>query len=68
MVATSCFLFLRSIQHTSNSNNLSPLVLPPADKDIPNSSKVAVEVTPPMNGVAGGDDVRLQFLFFRPFV
>ncbi|XP_059186813.1 sodium/potassium/calcium exchanger 2-like [Centropristis striata] len=27
-----------------------------ADKNIPNSSKVAVEVTPPMNGVAGGDE------------
>uniref|UniRef100_A0A3P9MSN8 Solute carrier family 24 member 2 n=1 Tax=Poecilia reticulata TaxID=8081 RepID=A0A3P9MSN8_POERE len=25
------------------------------DKKLPNSSKVAVEVTPPMNGVAGGD-------------
>ncbi|KAG7223675.1 hypothetical protein INR49_015400 [Caranx melampygus] len=27
-----------------------------ADKNIPNSSNVAVEVTPPMNGVAGGDE------------
>ncbi|XP_040002535.1 sodium/potassium/calcium exchanger 2 [Xiphias gladius] len=27
-----------------------------ADKNIPNSTKVAVEVTPPMNGVAGGDE------------
>ncbi|XP_029293140.1 sodium/potassium/calcium exchanger 2-like [Cottoperca gobio] len=27
-----------------------------SDKDIPNSSNVAVEVTPPMNGVAGGDE------------
>lgn len=26
-----------------------------ADKNIPNSSNVAVEVTPPMNGVVGGD-------------
>ncbi|CAG5928867.1 unnamed protein product [Menidia menidia] len=26
-----------------------------ADRKIPNSSKVAVEVTPPMNGVAGGE-------------
>ncbi|XP_075320656.1 sodium/potassium/calcium exchanger 2-like [Odontesthes bonariensis] len=26
-----------------------------ADKKIPNSSNVAVEVTPPMNGIAGGD-------------
>ncbi|XP_040892294.1 sodium/potassium/calcium exchanger 2 [Toxotes jaculatrix] len=26
-----------------------------ADKNIPNSTNVAVEVTPPMNGVAGGD-------------
>uniref|UniRef100_A0A3Q1I2Z0 Sodium/calcium exchanger membrane region domain-containing protein n=1 Tax=Anabas testudineus TaxID=64144 RepID=A0A3Q1I2Z0_ANATE len=26
-----------------------------ADKKIPNSTKVAVEVTPPMNGVAGGE-------------
>uniref|UniRef100_A0A3Q4C0K0 Sodium/calcium exchanger membrane region domain-containing protein n=1 Tax=Mola mola TaxID=94237 RepID=A0A3Q4C0K0_MOLML len=28
-----------------------------ADKNIPNSTKVAVEVTPPMNGVAGGDEM-----------
>uniref|UniRef100_A0A3P8S221 Solute carrier family 24 member 2 n=1 Tax=Amphiprion percula TaxID=161767 RepID=A0A3P8S221_AMPPE len=28
----------------------------PADKNIPNSSNVAVEVTPPMNGVAGGEE------------
>ncbi|XP_060940358.1 sodium/potassium/calcium exchanger 2-like [Limanda limanda] len=27
-----------------------------ADKNIPNSSNVAVEVTPPMNGVAGGEE------------
>ncbi|KAL6110294.1 slc24a2 [Pungitius sinensis] len=27
-----------------------------SDKNIPNSSNVAVEVTPPMNGVAGGDE------------
>ncbi|KAK9539912.1 hypothetical protein VZT92_002397 [Zoarces viviparus] len=27
-----------------------------SDKRIPNSSNVAVEVTPPMNGVAGGDE------------
>ncbi|AWP05937.1 putative sodium/potassium/calcium exchanger 2-like [Scophthalmus maximus] len=27
-----------------------------ADKNIPNSSNVAVEVTPPMNGVIGGDE------------
>ncbi|KAM9857356.1 sodium/potassium/calcium exchanger 2-like [Aulostomus maculatus] len=27
-----------------------------ADKIIPNNTKVAVEVTPPMNGVAGGDE------------
>ncbi|GLD60793.1 sodium/potassium/calcium exchanger 2-like protein, partial [Lates japonicus] len=27
-----------------------------ADKNIPNSTNVAVEVTPPMNGVAGGDE------------
>ena len=33
---------------------------PQADKNIPNSSNVAVEVTPPMNGVAGGDEVRLS--------
>eukprot|EP00064_Thunnus_orientalis_P019956 superscaffoldBa00005243_g20087 len=27
-----------------------------ADKNIPNNTNVAVEVTPPMNGVAGGDE------------
>ncbi|GAA6232639.1 sodium/potassium/calcium exchanger 2-like [Lates japonicus] len=27
-----------------------------SDKNIPNSTNVAVEVTPPMNGVAGGDE------------
>ena len=36
---------------------------PQVDKNIPNSTKVAVEVTPPMNGVAGGDEVRLQSFF-----
>ncbi|KAM9362819.1 sodium/potassium/calcium exchanger 2-like [Symphorus nematophorus] len=29
---------------------------PDSDKNIPNSTNVAVEVTPPMNGVAGGDE------------
>lgn len=28
-----------------------------ADKNIPNSTKVSVEVTPPMNGVADVDEV-----------
>ncbi|KAF0037622.1 hypothetical protein F2P81_010496 [Scophthalmus maximus] len=32
-----------------------------ADKNIPNSSNVAVEVTPPMNGVIGGDEVGETF-------
>ncbi|KAF3687436.1 Sodium/potassium/calcium exchanger 2 [Channa argus] len=31
-------------------------VVPQADKKIPNSTNVAVEVTPPMNGVAGGEE------------
>lgn len=31
--------------------------LPPADKKITKSTNVAVEVTPPMNGAAGGDEV-----------
>lgn len=32
-------------------------VCPKADKNIPNSTKVSVEVTPPMNGVADVDEV-----------
>lgn len=38
---------------------LSFLSFPKADKNIPNSTKVSVEVTPPMNGVADVDEVRL---------
>uniref|UniRef100_A0A3Q3XC55 Sodium/calcium exchanger membrane region domain-containing protein n=1 Tax=Mola mola TaxID=94237 RepID=A0A3Q3XC55_MOLML len=37
-------------EDASNANGI-------ADKNIPNSTKVAVEVTPPMNGVAGGDEM-----------
>ncbi|KAM8772536.1 sodium/potassium/calcium exchanger 2-like isoform 1-T1 [Acanthopagrus schlegelii] len=49
-------------EEAANANGVGGLsqILPPrkenSDKNIPNSSNVAVEVTPPMNGVAGGDE------------
>ncbi|KAM7418992.1 hypothetical protein PAMA_016216 [Pampus argenteus] len=36
-------------EDASNANGV-------ADKNIPNNTNVAVEVTPPMNGIAGGDE------------
>ncbi|XP_074486824.1 sodium/potassium/calcium exchanger 2-like isoform X1 [Sebastes fasciatus] len=47
---------------SNTANGVGPLsqAQPPrnanADKNIPNSSNVEVEVTPPMNGVAGGEE------------
>nr|XP_046264423.1 sodium/potassium/calcium exchanger 2-like isoform X2 [Scatophagus argus] len=49
-------------EDASNANGVGALsqTQPPrkenSDKDIPNSTNVAVEVTPPMNGVAGGEE------------
>ncbi|XP_044046893.1 sodium/potassium/calcium exchanger 2-like isoform X1 [Siniperca chuatsi] len=49
-------------EEAANANGVGALsqTQPPrkanSDKNIPNSSNVAVEVTPPMNGVAGGDE------------
>ncbi|CAG13259.1 unnamed protein product [Tetraodon nigroviridis] len=42
---------------------ITPLlsVFPKADKNIPNSTKVSVEVTPPMNGVADVDETSAKF-------
>lgn len=41
-------------EETINANGVTELKR--SDKNIPNSSNVAVEVTPPMNGVAGGSE------------
>ncbi|XP_076585812.1 sodium/potassium/calcium exchanger 2-like isoform X1 [Chaetodon auriga] len=49
-------------EEAANANGVGALshTQPPrqanSDKNIPNSTNVAVEVTPPMNGVAGGDE------------
>ncbi|XP_068177382.1 sodium/potassium/calcium exchanger 2-like [Antennarius striatus] len=49
-------------EDANNANGVGALsqTLPPrkdnSDKNIPNSTNVAVEVTPPMNGVVGGDE------------
>ncbi|XP_033481062.1 sodium/potassium/calcium exchanger 2-like isoform X2 [Epinephelus lanceolatus] len=45
-------------EEAANGVGAAPQAQPPrnSDKNIPNSSNVAVEVTPPMNGVAGGDE------------
>lgn len=51
--ASTAFLPLKAF-HSNYSSNL------PTDKNLPNSSSVEVEVTPPMNGTAGqeGETVR----------
>ncbi|XP_035494374.1 sodium/potassium/calcium exchanger 2 isoform X2 [Scophthalmus maximus] len=47
-------------EDSANANGVGPLSQAQpsrnSDKNIPNSSNVAVEVTPPMNGVIGGDE------------
>lgn len=40
------------------SSELNCIFISSSDKNLPNSSNVAVEVTPPMNGNAVGEGVR----------